>query len=94
MKRTLHGRRHLRARASVQAGREKRFLRKLNRSLKVIERIDWYGIADRMANAFKLMTEAVSAMVPFLQKEILRINKSFEAVKQPTQTQEVSDGLS
>jgi hypothetical protein len=75
MKKFLHGRRHLRARRSVQAGREKRFIRKYIQTMRVINRIDWVAIGQSIANAVQQMAQAAAAMAPILQKEVERINR-------------------
>jgi hypothetical protein len=57
MKRTLHGKRHIRARKSVRAGREKRKMRKFNRLLKMLKRIASTFMID-VVNAVRVLVDA------------------------------------
>jgi hypothetical protein len=68
MKKTLHGRRHLRARASVQAGREKRAYRKMQREIQLFNSIDWFAIGRAMARTMEIMLEAVTQMGPIIHR--------------------------
>jgi hypothetical protein len=77
MKKFLHGHRHLRARRSVQAGREKKFIRKYNQAFRVINRIDWVAIGQSMAAAIDTMAKAAAAMAPILQREVERTNRFY-----------------
>ena len=80
MKKFLHGRRHLRARASVQAGREKRAARKLAREIKLIGRIDWFEIGQAISKAMTGMIEALAVMAPIVHR-IVRDIRVDEIIK-------------
>lgn len=74
MKKYLHGRRHIRARASVQVGREKRRMHKLNREMALISRIDWYEIGQSVMKAITQVAEAACAMGAVMHKIIRDIH--------------------
>ena len=60
--RTLHGKRHIRARASVQIGRDKKRVRKFNRTIKYLA----YTIGQLsvvMSDAFRNIGDAVVSLV-------------------------------
>jgi hypothetical protein len=74
MKKHLHGRRHIRARASVEAGRNKRFIRKCDKGMERINRIDWAAIGQSMEHAAASMIQALADFAPLLRREVERHN--------------------
>lgn len=68
MKKYLHGRRHLRARRSVQAGREKRMMHKVGRAVKAIQSIDWMEIGQAIRETMDQMIKTIIAMGPALRR--------------------------
>lgn len=74
MKKFIHGRRHLRARRSVQAGREKRFIRKFNQNLKLLNSIDWVCLGISIRNIVEAMLDHFDAAAPIIQRELERLN--------------------
>lgn len=93
MKKTPHGKRHIRARASVQAGREKRRLRKLKRE---IDGINLFFnlilpklIADVMPQvieAFNNLTQAALQMGKVFSEQMMPIVKAFQELNNESPT--------
>lgn len=81
---TLHGKRHLRARRTVQAGREKRFLRKFKRDIHLfgilVKETDFPNIMRNMINALMQMNRAAIAFGQVMAREIPKLTKAFQEV--------------
>ena len=74
MKKTLHGKQHIRSRSNVAVGRQKRFVYKFNRMVIVLNRIDWTDIVRN----FAVMAE----MAHKASRKIKAIRNLFLVVKQ------------
>lgn len=73
MKKTLHGRRHLRARRSVQIGRERRWLRKVKRLMNIEfpQFVQMIRAAQQAAESMQLITNGATRMGEYFQRKVI-----------------------
>lgn len=83
MKKTLHGKRHIRARATVQIGRQKKRYRKMSQEIKAMPLL-----VTNATKALQFISDRIVDLAnstgPFLVKLLEKMNNELSKTKSPS----------
>jgi len=69
MQKTLHGKRYMHSRATVRIGRDKKRIRKINRTIAQIKRIDFVRLEKIISDAMTNWVAAIRRMSDIAQRD-------------------------